>query len=430
MRARSMGFWAGLGLTLLGFGGPASAGWVGDFSVPRGCNRPVSAVEGMDASRIILLGDFSVCGSAAVTRLAGYNFSSSQFYTVGVGLSANPDDRPGITPTAIKADGAGKVYMADIDAAGRLLLARVGADNNLEWIVSSNGLTLSGEPADMDFAPDGSLYIATAQGVIRGVPGSPWTFSRLGTADLFPGPGQLFTLAYDLERSMVVVGGSFQAIDGTAASNLARWTGSSWQPLSTVLDGVGLDGPVYTLESVMNGNGGLASGLYIGGDFDAGVAGLLDLFNITRYNGAGYNGLGASLSARGLRGGIVRSIRVNGARNRISAAGGFHTAGASQIVNGVVQWDGGSWFALDDVSTGLGLDPGPVSLADVNGRIVVGGNIDRSGVGRFNHLAHYQAGGWRALGTDLGKGLVGTSFLGMRAGLPATLISGNPAMVD
>ena len=109
MRARSMGFWAGLGLTLLGFGGPASAGWVGDFSVPRGCNRPVSAVEGMDASRIILLGDFSVCGSAAVTRLAGYNFSSSQFYTVGVGLSANPDDRPGITPTAIKADGAGKV---------------------------------------------------------------------------------------------------------------------------------------------------------------------------------------------------------------------------------------------------------------------------------------------------------------------------------
>ena len=419
--------WIGLGLAVAT--PQANANWLGDYSVPRGCNRPVTDIERMDATRVILLGSFSVCGNAAVRRLAGYNFSSGQFYAVGGGLDPNPDDRPLISPTAAEADGSGQVYLASRDGFGGLLLARVGADNLLQWIVSTGGLNLLSSPVDMDFGPDGALYIATAHSVIRGTPGSPWSFSRLGSADLFPGAGLLRAIAYDQERSQVVVGGTFQTIAGTAASNLAFWNGSSWQPLSTIVDGNGVDGSVHTLESVLNGNGGLASGLYIAGDFTAGVAGFLDLFSITRYNGSGYNSLGAALSARGLRGGPVLSIRVNAARNRLLAAGSFHTAGASQVVNGVVQWDGGNWLALDDIATGLGLDPGPAAVVEVNGRIVVGGNIDRSGTGMFNHMAHYQAGGWRALGNDDGSGLVGNSFLGVRSGSPGALLAGDAVFI-
>ncbi|MCB1629905.1 MAG: hypothetical protein KDI48_19400, partial [Xanthomonadales bacterium] len=293
-------------LLLAALGLPATgvrAAWEGDWSVPRGCNQPITQLERLDANRAILLGSFDVCGTAAAPGMAVYDFSGNRFRAVGVGLSATVDVLPDLRALAARSDGAGKVYLAGIDADSRLRLARVGSSNGLEWIVSSGGPELAGEPVAMDFDSAGQLYLATEQGVLRGSPGSPWSWTRLGALDLFPSTGQLLALAYDRERSQVVVGGNFQSIGGTAASHIAHWNGSSWQPLTAPLDGIGLDGPVNTLVSLPDGNAGLSSGLYVGGQFTGGVAGVLELHNITRYNGFGYNALGASLSTRGLRNG-------------------------------------------------------------------------------------------------------------------------------
>lgn len=402
----------------------ALAGWQGDYSVPRGCNQPVERLAKLDSSRMILLGDFSVCGTAVAPKLAAYNFATAQFYTVGVGLAANADQLPLFEPSAIVSDGSGQVYLSKFDSNSRLQLARTGASNQLEWIVQSNGPSIIGTPIAMDFAPDGSLYIATGRTVLRGVPGSTWIFSSLGNIDLLPGGGVINAIAYDVERAQVVVGGSFSSIGGASANNIARWTGSAWAALPAVLDGAGVNGPVYALDSV-DGNGGLADGLYLAGEFSTGMAGITQLFNIARYNGSGYNVLGASVANRGLRGGAVRDIRLNEARTQLLAAGGFHTAGSAMVVNGVARWDGAAWSGFDDVSSGLGLDPGPKALVEVGGRVAVGGDIDRSGTGIYNHIAHFQGGAWRALGSDAGAGLIGRDYFGTRSGQPGRILGGD-----
>ncbi len=406
----------------------AIAGREGDYSVPRGCNQPVQRLAKLDSSRVIMLGEFSVCGTAVAPKLAAYNFASGQFHTVGVGLGADADQLPLYEPSAIVGDGSGRVYLAKADNTSRLQLARTDASNQLEWIVQSGGPSIAGTPIAMDFAPDGSLYIATGRTVLRGNPGSPWTFTRLGSSNLLPS-GAIQAIAYDLERAQVVVGGSFSSIGGAGANNIARWTGSAWAALPAVLDGAGVNGPVHTLESVQGGNGGLADGLYLAGEFSSGMAGITQLYNIARYNGSGYNVLGASLSNRGLRGGTVRDIRLNEARTQLLAAGGFHTAGSALVVNGVARWDGATWAGYDDVASGLGLDPGPQAVVEVGGRVAVGGDIDRAGTAPYNHIAHYQGGGWRALGADSGAGLVGRNFFGTRAGQPSRILGGDAVFI-
>ena len=76
-------------LLLAALGLPATgvrAAWEGDWSVPRGCNQPITQLERLDANRAILLGSFDVCGTAAAPGMAVYDFSGNRFRAVGVGL--------------------------------------------------------------------------------------------------------------------------------------------------------------------------------------------------------------------------------------------------------------------------------------------------------------------------------------------------------
>src|SRR5690606_20541781 len=87
----------------------------------------------------------------------------------------------------------------------------------------------------------GSLAIArrTAAGVWEGLGGGM--------------NGIVFALA-ELPNGDLVAGGSFTMAGGNPANRIARWDGSSWQPLD-----VGTDGPVHALV-VEPGTGALFAG--------------------------------------------------------------------------------------------------------------------------------------------------------------------------
>jgi len=100
-------------------------------------------------------------------------------------------------------------------------------------------------------------------------------------------------------------GGYFTTAGGASVSHIARWTGSSWQPL-----GSGVDYEVYALAA-------FDTRLVVGGYFS--LAGGSAANNIAEWNGAAWETLGA-----GAGGGVNTLVRYG---DQLAVGGDFTTAG-------------------------------------------------------------------------------------------------------
>jgi len=127
--------------------------------------------------------------------------------------------------------------------------------------------------------------------------------------------------------SDLYAGGNFTTAGGSAATNIAKWNGSSWSALSS-----GMDNYVYALA--VSG-----SDLYAGGEFT--TAGGNPATNIAKWNGSSWTALGSGMGGVGLP--VVDALAVSG--SNIYAVGWFTTAGGS-AANHIAKWDGRSWSAL------------------------------------------------------------------------------------
>ena len=174
--------------------------------------------------------------------------------------------------------------------------------------------------------------------------------------DWLPGPparGPYYAVSSILElpNGDLVAGGTFAIADSAFINNIARWDGTTWQPL-----GSGIGGRVTALAMLPNGD------LVAGGFFNS--AGGQSVNNIARWDGSSWAPLGPGLD------GIVYALLVlpNGT---LVVGGWFHNAGAT-TTHSVAQWDGVSWSPL-----GNGFPSFDVrSLARMpNGDIIAGGSI-------------------------------------------------------
>ncbi len=185
----------------------------------------------------------------------------------------------------------------------------------------------------------------------------------------------------------VVIGGEFQQVHGIACSRVARLVGGVWSAMGT-----GVDGPVYAMARLANGD------VLVGGSFT--TAGGVPANNIARWlaNGNGWTNLGTGTNA------AVRAILVlqNG---DVIVGGDFNTAGGT-IVGRVARWTG-IWSNL-----GQGNNNGFVgsvrALAELpDGTFVAGGTFSTS-TGQFptpmNHVSHWTGGSW----VQMASGLDGT----------------------
>ena len=210
--------------------------------------------------------------------------------------------------------------------------------------------------------------------------GSVWT--PLGTG-IDGSSGTAVNALVVLANGDLVAGGSFATAGGVAASNIARWNGTSWSPFS-----VGANGAVSSLLRLSNGD------LLVGGGFTSigGVA----ANRIARWNGSTWSPLGV-----GTNGAVASLAQLpNG---DIVASGSFQSAGGLAVSN-VARWNGSAWSSL-----GAGLDFGPgvqgssVSALAVlpGGDLVAGGYFTNSGGAPLAYLARWNGVAWSALGSGV-----------------------------
>jgi hypothetical protein len=193
----------------------------------------------------------------------------------------------------------------------------------------------------------------------------------------FPQPEGM-ALAASPSTGEVVVGGTFNAADGTPASGLARWNGSSWHPLgagsSETVPAVGMS---PTGELVASGRFPELFGQHA--------------FGVARWTGSAWSAVGEAFSK-------APSSLVFDSGGRLIASGDLNTIGF-QLVESVVVWNGTQWSTLPGTWTQdwvRELAPLP------GGGLVATGDFDRIAVGWVaNQVAMYDGAAWSPMGQGL-----------------------------
>ncbi|MDX2131496.1 MAG: hypothetical protein SFY69_05550 [Planctomycetota bacterium] len=202
----------------------------------------------------------------------------------------------------------------------------------------------------------------------------------------------------------IVVGGQFSL--GTGVLNVARWSGTAWQPFAS-----GLPGRVRAL-AVWNGQ------LFAAGDFfNAGGDPSGD--GIARWDGTQWRALGTGLVGPGGAQLTVRALLVTPAA--LVVGGDFATAGGLDSPD-VASWDGAAWHAMP----GLASAGGRVNaLANHSGSVYAGGILPNgSAVASWDG----DAGSWTILPSQASGELFTLASLGgvLYAGGNLTAVNGVP----
>ncbi|MFO0859759.1 MAG: hypothetical protein U0570_04320 [Phycisphaerales bacterium] len=213
------------------------------------------------------------------------------------------------------------------------------------------------------------------------------------------GIGDFNTLIYDLvvlpNNDLVAVGG-FTSADFSPANNVARWNGTSWQPL-----GNGITNGFVTAATVaLNGD------LIVGGNFL--TAGSTSVNNIARWNGSTWLAMGSGITAASSKQVWALTTLTGG---DIIAGGLFDAAGGVPAKN-LARWNPATstWSAFGTGASGqvVALEPAPSNgfiaggaFASINGTTV-------SGVARFSPAG---GGTWTGFGTGIpGGGVIGLNL--------------------
>ena len=232
--------------------------------------------------------------------------------------------------------------------------------NWVAWAALADG-GLSGGVSPACYAivgmPDGRLFAAgaftdaggTAAKGIAVHDGTNWSsIGDLLTTALDPGHG--YALAKDPDGN-IYVGGLFATAGGVAASNIAKWDGTTWSAL-----GAGCNNYVTGLLWGIDGN------LYASGVFTQ--AGGVAAIGIAKWDGANWSAVGGDCAGASAAGYAIAQ-RANGE----IILGGSFTSVAGVDANYVAAWNGSAWRALGDGVNGgvqaLGFDP--------SGNLIVGG---------------------------------------------------------
>ncbi len=184
-------------------------------------------------------------------------------------------------------------------------------------------------------------------------------------------------------------GGSFVESGDVIVNRVARWDGKSWSPL-----GMGLDGNVHTLAAFDDGSGsGLA--LFAGGVFDH--SGPVEVRGIARWSGSSWEPVADGVDGIVLD--LAVFDDRNGAGPALYAAGYFTHAGGAAVSN-IARWDGKSWSDVGGGIAGF-VDDLEVFDDGTGSALYAGGAFDAAGGAEANNIARWDGANWSALGTGI-----------------------------
>ena len=168
--------------------------------------------------------------------------------------------------------------------------------------------------------------------------------------------------------------GTFSAIGGITANNIARWNGTAWSSL-----GSGTNWSAHSMAIYNND-------LYVGGYFTG--AGGLVLDNIAKWNGSTWSAVGGGIlgPSYGSTTGTVRSMAAF--KGDLYVAGEFSVAGTTPAWN-IAKWNGTNWYDIGGI-TGGGVCGGTYGLCVYNNsELFVGGLFDSAGTIPAINIAIY-----------------------------------------
>ena len=253
------------------------------------------------------------------------------------------------------------------------------------WVAPPVGVDFNDVRAAIEL-PDHSVVVGGYFNTIGGVSANcvakrtPSGFQALGTGI----GGYIVRCLAVLPDGSVVAAGEFTTSgSGAPLAHIARWNGTSWQPM-----GGGLDGNVYSLQLAADGS------LYAAGAFSN--SGTSAVSKVARWNGSAWTPLGSGVA------GNVYALCPS-PDGSMFVGGSFSTAGGNPAV-GVARWNGTSWSA---VGTGVGGTVYALAL-DEQGTLYAGGSLSSTGGNLFG-IAKYDG-----LWSQVGGGLYGGNVYALR----------------
>ncbi len=352
-------------------------GWDARLSVDGGFDGVVLAMTyaapgdgGGAPAQLFAGGDFEHVNGAAASRIAAWDGSS--WSQVGGGISGrvaalcawDPDGDGPLAPVLV----AGGTFAS----AGGVAASNIAVWDGSAWSALAEGVNAS-VFALSTWDPDGQgplppVLVAGGQFTTAGAAtvnrvavwdGSAWSALGSGMS------GGSFPFVYALtawdadgdgaQGEVLVAAGNFLSAGGVAASRIAAWDGVSWSAL-----GSGVSGAVTALRVWdPDDAGSLPARLVAGGFF--GSAGGVPASRIAMWNGAVWQAVGAGAD------GPVWSLATwdpdgSGSAPAQLVAGGFFASSGGVTVNGVMRWDGDSWWPLGTGISGAD-DPVVYTLA-------------------------------------------------------------------
>lgn len=212
---------------------------------------------------------------------------------------------------------------------------------------------------------------------------------------------RVFAVFDDGQGPALYAGGSFETAGGVTVNSIAKWTGSTWQPLTgpagtgvTLFDANSneLPGGVSAMAVFDDGTG---PALYVGGTFSR--AGGVTAWSIARWNGSQWSPVTGS-AGQGTNG-RIRALEVydDGAGQALFVGGDFSTVdGFAVPANNIAKWDGTNWIALagGGVIGGNGVNTLRVfdDASCCGPALFVGGSFTQAGVNPdIRSLARYRS---------------------------------------
>lgn len=239
-------------------------------------NAIISAPDG----GIYVGGAFTDIGDANGDRIVKWNGSAWSSLDTGIASGI-------VYALAVGQNGtlyAGGTFTNHVDGSGDYITSW----NGTAW--SSLGTGMNGDVNALTIGPNGDLYatgsFTTAGGVtVNGIAkwnGTTWAALGSGTG-INIGAGNSGKALMCMPDGSLYLGGSFTSIDGVAANYVAKWNGTTWEPL-----GSGLSSSCDALGLLANGL------LIIGGSFTS-ANGNPEYRKLAAWNGTAYSALAVYL---------------------------------------------------------------------------------------------------------------------------------------
>jgi len=332
--------------------------WDGSLGVP-GMSDEVQALECAD--RILYAGGwFTNAGGVAASKVARWD--GGGWSELGGGISGTVRPIGSFVETVSVAE-SGLYAGGNFSRAGSVDVRSIARWDGTNWSglgPGLEGIVRSISPSGQGIYAGGQFLLAGTQPVnnIARWDGANWW--PLGEGLSMP-EGVEFAAAFSLvvHSDDLYVGGRFHSAGGVAATNIARWDGTSWWPL-----GEGVSGQVHDLAFI-------GDNLYACGQFLR--AGNVQAANIARWNGTNWHSLGASFySSFGFE---LRKLTTSGG----DLYGGGTFAEVSGVpARGFARWDGVWWWGR-----GPGVEDGG-ALAATGSELYVGSLFNTAG-GKPSH---------------------------------------------